>query len=234
MDQRSRKQNWSEHETIILLEAIEPRYARLFGKFSAKLTAKDKNSLWENIAQELAPRSVDEIKRKFSKVKSEKLILYSKFKRNSQGTGGGPPPRDPSPVTMKIIALVGGEDNPKVLGLQSGMDTSAMVDVSSDDNENDDSDTDDQPSKRRKLIHGHQSTADLFPNPKPAIDTSKRPVKLQEQLVQQNEKEHELRMRLLHIQIENEEKKRSLLSKKLERYENQVEFTADGNRYLNL
>jgi len=81
------------------------------GAFPAPLQVRTK----QNCGKILCPNSriigypVD-VKRKFFKLKSDKIQVISKHRRSSRGTGGGPPPPPLSPITQKTEILMGDEN----------------------------------------------------------------------------------------------------------------------------
>lgn len=85
--QRMRKKNWSEDEMNVLLDHMEEHYEKLVGKFSSKLSANDKKHTWKKIADDLHDRDVEEIKRKFFNIKSEKIRNYASWKKGVNATG---------------------------------------------------------------------------------------------------------------------------------------------------
>lgn len=224
---RQRKQNWSDEEIVKLLDYVEVHYDQLYGKFSSNVTHQAKRRLWESTP--LQNRTWEECRHKFQKLKSEKITEYNNFLKASNATGGGPAPESPTEITERIIAIVGSK-NPKISGIDGGIDTStsAICDDQPTHEENDDEEDiietaiDEPPSKLKRASN--------------AASTGKGKSEVRSQLedrVHQNlEKQHELSMEKLRnemellqlqskvaqLQLENEEKRKVLLSKKLERF----------------
>jgi len=119
---KPRKSNWTADNIHRLLDHVELHYEKLIGRFSSNLSAKEKKHLWETIARDFPDREVEEVKRKFFNMKAEKVRSFSAYKKRIAATGGGPPPNPPSPLTQRIIKIIG-EENPKVNGISGGIDT---------------------------------------------------------------------------------------------------------------
>lgn len=221
-DNRVRNKNWTENETYLFLELIEPNYNKLFGKFSSSTTLQDKHQIWQEISTKLPSRSVDELKRKLSKLKSTHVKCYSDYKKQLNKTGGGPPPEEPSNITMKVLSLLGGENNPRISGLGTGMDSSDLTDLNESNEET--SSPFIPASKPPTCIKRKLDTIEKAP-------PSKRS-HVEEQILEHNEREHELRMQLLALQIENERKRGVLLD---EQIGNVSSFVQEGDStFLNL
>lgn len=212
---KHRNKNWTEHETILFLELLDPQYNKLFGKFSSKLTSQNKQAIWDDIANKLYPRCVDELKRKFTKLKSEQVKNYSAYKKKIMATGGGTPPTEPSPITMKVISLLGGDDNPRVMGIGADMDTSSLIQPIPTTPS---SAVTPSSSVKKKMFetlstqHVYEENAN---NGDSSVTIKRKRSPLEDQLMKQNEFEHLLRVSLLKEQISNEQLKSQLLKRKM-------------------
>lgn len=197
-----RRKNWQESEVYVLLDLIEPYYERLHGKLNSATSNKDKNDIWMMIARELN-REMEDIKRKFVALKSEKLKKYSNYKRVTRGTGGGPPPRDPSPTTMRLVHMMG-DNNPKIQGIGTSMDTTQMGAAISEAADEDNGCTSSEEEIRSPPVKKRATKSSTKSN-------------LEDLLIQQNKERHEKEMRLLDIKIENAELKQHLLRHQISR-----------------
>ncbi|XP_066924425.1 myb/SANT-like DNA-binding domain-containing protein 4 [Clytia hemisphaerica] len=142
----TRKPNFSADETRVLLDSHEEFKDILEGKFSNALTQQNKNESWQKIASNVnavgvTPRTIASIQNKFKNIKSEAKLAYNKFKGHQNGTGGGPPPKEPSSSDQRIMSLF--EGRPSFEGLHGfatnaheteigSYSTSMMSEVSAD------------------------------------------------------------------------------------------------------
>lgn len=225
---RPRKQNWSEAEVFLLLDNVEHHYDKLFGRFSANLTYREKRDLWEKIAEAFTNRNAEELKHKFQKLKSEKITEYNGYLKRVKATGGGPQPKPLSNVTERVIAIIG-FSNPKISGLEGGIDTAHCGEVPSTSVQSSASSLD--------LRHGEDETTPRKKAPTTSqrrnlSSNSKRTlvdVQVHENLNKQHEliigkikKEHELldlQLQVARLQLQNEETRKQILNKKLNREE---------------
>lgn len=119
---RPRKENWNTKDVHHLLDLIETNYNDIVGAFSASLTQASKTRIWSDITESFPGRSVTDVKRKFFQLKSDKIRAYNAHLKIVKGTGGGPPPHPVSPLTQRIVKIVGIE-NPKISGIPGGIDS---------------------------------------------------------------------------------------------------------------
>ena len=187
----------------LLFDEMEINYSKLFGQFSSKVTKEDKKKIWMTIADSLN-RDVEDVRRKFTALKSEKLRQYSIYRRKMNGTGGGPPPRDLSPLTQRLLDVIG-ENNPKVQGIGSQMDSSNLSTVEAVE-EAIDSDDENRPPKAKRVKVNKES-------------------KLESLLIQQSEERHKKEMELLDLKIQNAKLKNQILR---QRNENQEDIVVEG------
>lgn len=237
---RFRKQNWSDADKHLLLDHIEDKYDKLFGKLSSKLTSKDKKDIWIEIAQSFSGRSPEDVRKKFIQLKSEKIREYSAYQRSIRGTGGGPPPASPDRFVQRIIGIVG-EDNPKVTGIDEGMDTSYFADNNDSLDERDidiinttpDLETsvntvDDCPLKRKKLkdvsVTPSNSSFAKEDGKKTSADKVFLGKMYEAEIIRQSKEIHEMKKEKLRLEIEllrrqneNEEMKKIILKAKLDK-----------------
>ena len=84
-------------------------------------TTTNKQSVWEEMtiavnAKGTAHRSVAEVKEKWTNLQRTAKHELSKFHKEQRKTGGGLPPKTPSPSTDKILELL--KDTPSFSGLK--------------------------------------------------------------------------------------------------------------------
>ena len=108
---RKRKPNFSVQETAMITQTFEEKQAVLESKFTNTTTNKFKQSVWEEVtiavnAVGTAHWSVVEVKEKCTNLQRTAKNELSKFHKEQRKTGGGPPPKTPSPSTVKILELL--------------------------------------------------------------------------------------------------------------------------------
>ncbi|XP_063872027.1 myb/SANT-like DNA-binding domain-containing protein 4 [Scylla paramamosain] len=120
---KKRKPNWSQEETLLLVNVIMEKQLIINGRFKPSLSHKDKREAWQSITDAingtnpLTKRTVEEVETKWFSVpsKSRKIISAIKAEYNQSGAGGPQaPPLDP--VDMKVEELLG-EKNATVIGV---------------------------------------------------------------------------------------------------------------------
>ena len=118
---RKRKPNFSVQEIAVITQKFEENQAVLKSKFTNTTTNKLKQSVWEEMtitvnAVGTAHRSIAEVKEKWTNLQRTAKHELSKFRKEQKKTGGGPPPKTPSPSTDKILQLL--KDTPSFSGLK--------------------------------------------------------------------------------------------------------------------
>ena len=88
---------------------------------ATRLPIRKKRLVWEHITERVnalgvARRSTKEIKTKWSNLHQEAKKAYTENTRDSQKTGGGPPPKPLSATAEKIVEIY--KDCPSFTGLQ--------------------------------------------------------------------------------------------------------------------
>ena len=116
---RKQKPNFSVQEIAMITQKFEENQAVLKSKFTN--TTTNKQSVWEEMtivvnAVGTAHRSVAEVKEKWTNLQRTAKHELSKFRKEQRKTGGGPPPKTPSPSTDKILELL--KDTPSFSGLK--------------------------------------------------------------------------------------------------------------------
>ncbi|KAI7813148.1 putative myb/SANT-like DNA-binding domain-containing protein 4-like, partial [Triplophysa rosa] len=127
-ENKKRKPNWTEEEKCILLDEYGKRKAILKSKLNPNVTASKKQKQWDEITEKINARNLD-VKRTVQEVikKYENISVVAKkelslYKRESNKTGGGPPPADLSDCT-KIVQDILGADSPILAGIPGGVES---------------------------------------------------------------------------------------------------------------
>lgn len=221
-NKRTRKHNWSDEEVFRLLDYVEQNYDKLFGKLSSHLTYKEKRSMWEDIANKFNDRNAEECKHKFQKLKSEKIIEYHGYLKRVKATGGGPAPKPLSELTEKVIAIIG-TSNPKICGLEGGIDT-ALPETESPSSVRSSSSSFDKceaPPQKLIKVDKKSTTTSLSQRPNLIEDQVRNNLQQQHELAIEKLKKEtdliDLQMNIAKLQLENEQKRKMLLDSELSR-----------------
>ena len=121
VNKNQKKPNFSIQEIAMITQKFEENQAVLKSKFTNTTTNKLKQSVWEEMkiavnAVGTAHRSVAEVKEKWTNLQRTAKHELSKFHKEQRKTGGGLPPKTPSPSTDKILELL--KDTPSFSGLK--------------------------------------------------------------------------------------------------------------------
>lgn len=126
MDQKKRKNNFTDSEIRKLIEMYSQHKMTLTAKHSNTITNKKKQSSWKIITDAInmltdsgGQRAVEDVRKKWKDLVSKARKDVSA--RKSHPTGGGPPPK--ISIYSDIIVDVFGEDSPTFTGLL-GVDSS--------------------------------------------------------------------------------------------------------------
>nr|XP_022286425.1 nuclear apoptosis-inducing factor 1-like [Crassostrea virginica] len=98
----------------------------LESKFSNTLTNQKKQSIWKTITEKVnavgnAQRSVTEVKDKWRNMCRDAKMRFAEHRRESQKTGGGPPPAPLSQTVADIVDLYKGCSS--FVGVSGGIET---------------------------------------------------------------------------------------------------------------
>ena len=123
----TRKKNFSGDEIRVLRERYATNKGYLQSSFNNKVTNDGKNKIWADITEAINAlgheiRTINEVKHKWKNLVSTSKAAYHEHKRYRNGTGGGPPKKDPSEETLKVIDLL--KDDASFRGL-TGIETFA-------------------------------------------------------------------------------------------------------------
>ena len=103
-----RKQNFTTSEIPVLTEKLEDNLSILQSKLTNSVTNQRKNQICTEIADAVnavgvEKRTTAEVREKWKNLHSQAKKEFSGFKRETQKTGGGKAPKEPSAATVKII-----------------------------------------------------------------------------------------------------------------------------------
>ncbi|KAH3775265.1 hypothetical protein DPMN_176666 [Dreissena polymorpha] len=99
---KKRKMNWSANEINALVDGFVEYQEVLEGKLSNQLTSKVKLELYENLTE----RSVEEVRKKLSDIKTDVRQLERKRLREARATGGGPAIADLKDWQEKLLSAL--------------------------------------------------------------------------------------------------------------------------------
>ena len=138
-------------------------------------------------------RTCEELKKKWSDLKSTAKKDLSKYRRETKRTGGGPPPPPPDQIYEKIVQIIGEE---AIEGMNGGIDTGEPdqpVDGEQDEGDNktvDSTSSQRRPEKRRRVEDGAsvaermlETQQDILNALKELTDAQKRSVYIQERFL---------------------------------------------------
>ena len=122
---QDRKKNWSKDEVNVLREEYTKHKAYLQASFNNQVTNEGKYKIWTNITTKVNAlghevRTVDDTNHKWKNLVSQSKGIFHEHKIHRNGTGGGPPMKEPTEETQKIIDLL--KDDTSFRGL-TGVDT---------------------------------------------------------------------------------------------------------------
>lgn len=118
---RVRKANYSQEENLFLADKYEEFKGFIDAKHKDADTNKKKKQAWESIVTQHSARfpqverSLEDLKARLSKLKSEAKERLHEAKKSKKITGGGNPPKEPTPAEQKILDMC--EDTPGFKGL---------------------------------------------------------------------------------------------------------------------
>lgn len=127
---RERKINFTQDENLFLADKYEEFKHVIDAQHKDANTNRKKKESWAEILQQhqarfTVERSLSDLKTKLGKLKTAGRECVMSQKKAKTATGGGKPPKDPSPAEQKILDLCA--DTPGFKGLQgaeSGTSTS--------------------------------------------------------------------------------------------------------------
>ena len=122
---KTRQTNFSQEESSIILTEFENEMEYLNSGFSNQVTNEGKKTRWDEIAKKVtavgvALRTGDQCKAKWKSMKIEAKKAFQKQVKARNQTGGGPPPKDLKPSTLRIINLM--KDHASFKGVDGGLD----------------------------------------------------------------------------------------------------------------
>ena len=118
---RGRKANYSVEENLFLAEKYEEHKNTIDAKHKDAGTNKIKKEVWVTILTQhrarfpQVERSLDDLKSRLSKLKSESRVCLQSITKSRKITGGGKATKEPNAAQQKILDLC--EDTPGFQGL---------------------------------------------------------------------------------------------------------------------
>ncbi|WAR28224.1 hypothetical protein MAR_013928 [Mya arenaria] len=120
---RDRQTNWSMDEESTLVDFCVNNYSFLYGGLGPTVTKQGRHTKWEELREEISAvgpgRTIDQLKKKWTDLKSAAKKNEIKRRHFAAGTGGGPAPQEPTDVEMKILSVIPEE---MVTGVAGGVD----------------------------------------------------------------------------------------------------------------
>lgn len=125
-ERKARSQNFSLTETEIIKNQVRLNPI-LEAKHGNTVTNAKKQHIWRNITDKVdavgvSQRTVQEVKDKWRNMCREAKLKFTEHRRQSQKTGGGPPPTPLSPNIADVVDMY--RDSSAFSGIQGGMETS--------------------------------------------------------------------------------------------------------------
>jgi hypothetical protein len=118
---------FNSQESVFFVKAISKRKRILFGAFSATITMAKKNECWKHVSIELVEAGFEERSSESLKKKWSNLISETKEKmRKKKATGAGAVVWLP---VHDLVVEVLGQENPKLVAIDGGVDTSSCTPI---------------------------------------------------------------------------------------------------------
>ena len=107
---RLRKAKYSLAEEDLLQQEMEKNILVLQDKHSKNVNNMEKNRIWTEITNKInalwvAHRTSKEVRDKWRNTKSMAKAAFTEFRTETNKTGGGPAPKQPSAQLEKVISL---------------------------------------------------------------------------------------------------------------------------------
>ncbi|KAH3804372.1 hypothetical protein DPMN_132656 [Dreissena polymorpha] len=136
---KKRKMHWSANEINALVDGFVEYQEVLEGKLSNQLTSKVKLELYEKLtesinSQSLTQRSVEEVKKKLSDIKTDVRQQERKILREARATRGGPAIADLNDWQEKLLSAlpkVSNEGFPRIDNFKESPESSKFASTSS-------------------------------------------------------------------------------------------------------
>ena len=117
---KPRNHNYSASQISILTQKVEENLAVLSSEFTNSVTNLKEKQVWWEITAAVNSVGVDkgtetEVSEKWKNLHSAAKREFTKFRKESKKTGGGPAPKEISATTSKVIELF--QDTPSFVGL---------------------------------------------------------------------------------------------------------------------
>ena len=112
-DKRKRSSNWDSSEITLLQQLVQENMSTLPSKLTNSVTNNRKISIWKNIAVQINSlglqyiyRTDKEVKTKWQNMQTSAKKQYADKKKYATQTGGGPPAKELSNETEKIVDMM--------------------------------------------------------------------------------------------------------------------------------
>ncbi|XP_071078691.1 nuclear apoptosis-inducing factor 1-like [Haliotis cracherodii] len=129
---RKRNRNFSVDEENIIQSLVKSNSQVLHDKLSSEVTNKKKSAIWMAITKtvdmkDVALRSVDEVKEKWSNMTRKAKKTFTDYRLQQRKTGGVPPPSEPSQAISRIIEIM--QDSASFSGISRGLESEILPSV---------------------------------------------------------------------------------------------------------
>ncbi|XP_026113218.1 nuclear apoptosis-inducing factor 1-like [Carassius auratus] len=111
-ERKSKKRNFTQCEVEVIVGEVEKRRKMLFGGHSVGITNAKKALEWQTVADAVnavasQPRTVAEIKKKWSDIKVEAKKRLALHRQSVSATGGGKGTPELTPLDERLAAIIG-------------------------------------------------------------------------------------------------------------------------------
>ncbi|XP_067271404.1 myb/SANT-like DNA-binding domain-containing protein 4 isoform X2 [Pseudorasbora parva] len=226
-ENKKRKPNWTEEEKCILLDEYGKRRAILKSKLNPQITAAKKNKQWEEITEKInarnlgVKRTVSEVIKKYENVSVVAKKEISLHRRESNKTGGGPPPSELSDST-KLVQDIIGADSPVLAGIPGGLESEA--EIQQEDNYTEASQQSNQLQHRQSASSTPNHAAKKTQISSPAA-TREEVLELQRDVLQLQKTKLQLELEKLKKEKENQDIYNFILNNKLMQLQSEGKIT---------
>ncbi|XP_046569820.1 t-SNARE domain-containing protein 1-like isoform X2 [Haliotis rubra] len=124
-EKKARKVNWTRNEMDCLVDEVEKHKSILFSSFSSVVTNSKKQQIWKDISNRVSAcgssiRSSEDVKKKWTTLKSDTRRKAGSLKKAIFQTGGGPSPSPLSDFEYKVVSLI---PSAQINGCTGGLDS---------------------------------------------------------------------------------------------------------------
>ncbi|XP_048011120.1 myb/SANT-like DNA-binding domain-containing protein 4 [Megalobrama amblycephala] len=211
-ENKKRKPNWTEEEKCILLDEYGKRKAILKSKLNPNVTATKKYKQWEEITDTInarnlgVKRTVQEIIKKYENISVMAKKELSVHKRESNKTGGGPPPPELSDSTKMVQDIIGA-DSPVLAGITGGLESEAEPEEQHN--------TELSQQSQTQLQHRQSASTPNQAAAKKTLATREEVLELQKEVLQLQKNKLQLEIEKIKKEKENQDLYNFILNNKL-------------------